>query len=161
MQLSQPVSVDDRKPNRAARDSETVELQRAVSSFQDAQAPRAIWQLANSLGGLIATAAAMYLLLEVSFWLSLALAPVAAGFLVRVFILQHDCGHGSLFRKRSANRWVGRLCSLFTMTPFDAWSRQHAVHHVVWNDLDRRQSGADIYSSAAGSGSATGWCAIR
>lgn len=147
MQLRQSAPAENRKPDGAARASETAELQRAVSAFQEAQAPRAIWQLVNSLGGLVATTAAMYLLLEVSFWLSLALAPVAAGFLVRVFILQHDCGHGSLFRNRATNRWVGRLCSLFTMTPFDAWSRQHAVHHVVWNDLDRRQSGADIYSS--------------
>ncbi|MEX0760165.1 MAG: fatty acid desaturase [Tistlia sp.] len=144
---SNPVaSTEGWKSARPSRE-EALELQRSVAAFQQAQAPRAIWQLVNSLGGLVATAGAMYAALSVSFWLSLALAPLAAGFLVRVFILQHDCGHGSLFASRTANRWVGRLCSLFTMTPFEAWSRQHAIHHVVWNDLDRRQSGADIYSS--------------
>ncbi|WP_235830061.1 fatty acid desaturase [Algihabitans albus] len=88
----------------------------------------------------------MYLVMELSFWLALAFAPLAAGFLVRIFILQHDCGHQAFFRARWANDLVGYACSLFTLTPYPAWRRQHAGHHGVWNDLDRRQSGADIYS---------------
>ncbi|SME88969.1 omega-6 fatty acid desaturase (delta-12 desaturase) [Tistlia consotensis] len=122
-------------------------LQRAVAAFQTPEPRTSIFQLACSLGGFVASCATMYAALGVSFWLTLALAPIAAGFMVRLFILQHDCGHGSFFRSRAANRWVGRLCSLLTLTPFEAWSRQHAIHHLVWNDLDRRQSGADIYSS--------------
>jgi omega-6 fatty acid desaturase (delta-12 desaturase) len=74
------------------------------------------------------------------------LAVAAAGFLVRIFIIQHDCGHGSFFRSRAANDAVGMLCSLVTFTPYLMWRRQHAGHHSHWNNLDRRVSGTDIYS---------------
>jgi omega-6 fatty acid desaturase (delta-12 desaturase) len=99
------------------------------------------------MGGFFAASAAMYLLLPVSYWLVLPLVPVTAGFLVRIFIIQHDCGHFAFFRSRRANDAVGFVCSLLTLTPYLSWRRQHAGHHAVWNDLDRRQSGADIYSS--------------
>ena len=89
----------------------------------------------------------MYALWDVSYWISLALAPLAVGFLVRIFIIQHDCGHRAFFRTQLANNILGFACSILTLTPFTAWRRQHAAHHGIWNDLDRRQSGADIYSS--------------
>src|SRR6266436_5545575 len=77
-----------------------------------------------------------------------AMSALAAGFLVRIFIIQHDCGHGSYFRSRRANELIGRLCSLMTLTPYAFWRRQHARHHGSWNNLDRRAaSGLDIYSS--------------
>jgi acyl-lipid omega-6 desaturase (Delta-12 desaturase) len=65
---------------------------------------------------------------------------------VRVFIVQHDCGHGSFFASRRANIIVGRACSLVTLTPFANWGRQHSLH-ADWNNLDRSGGGADIYSS--------------
>lgn len=89
----------------------------------------------------------MYLLNDVSYWLSLALAPMASGFLVRIFIIQHDSGQWSFFRARRANDILGFACSLLTLTPYASWRWQHARHHGIWNNLDRRQSGADIYSS--------------
>jgi omega-6 fatty acid desaturase (delta-12 desaturase) len=89
----------------------------------------------------------MHLAMDLSYWLALALAPLAAGFLVRIFIIQHDCGHLSFFRSRRANDICGLACSLLTLTPYQSWRRQHASHHRIWNDLDCRQSGADIYSS--------------
>ncbi len=89
----------------------------------------------------------MYALTEISYWLAILLAPLAAGFLVRIFIIQHDCGHHAFFRSRRANDAVGFACSVLTLTPYVSWRRQHAGHHGIWNDLDRRQSGADIYSS--------------
>src|SRR3546814_4759094 len=84
---------------------------------------------------------------DLSYWITLPLAVVAAGFLVRIFIIQHDCGHGSFFKSRRANSMLGLLCSLLTLTPFATWRRQHAGHHRIWNDLDRRRSGVDLYSS--------------
>ena len=76
------------------------------------------------------------------------LSLLAAGFLVRIFIIQHDCGHGSFFRSRRANNILGSICSLMTLTPYAFWRRQHARHHGSWNNLDRRAaSGVDIYSS--------------
>lgn len=91
--------------------------------------------------------AGMYFSLTVSYALTLVLAVLAAGMVVRIFIFQHDCGHGSFMPTRRANTMVGRLCSLFTLTPYANWRRQHAQHHANWNNLDRRESGLDIYST--------------
>ena len=122
------------------------ELRREVARFQAPIRHKSLWQLATSFGGFFATCAAMYMAMDTSYWLALALAPLAAGFLVRIFIIQHDCGHHAFFRSRRANDWVGSACSLLTMTAYQSWRRQHAGHHGIWNNLDRRQSGADIYS---------------
>jgi len=109
---------------------------------------RSLGQLAASFGGFFATCIAMYLCLAVGLWITLPMSALAAGFLVRIFIIQHDCGHGSFFRSRRANELIGRLCSLMTLTPYAFWRRQHARHHGSWNNLDRRAaSGLDIYSS--------------
>jgi omega-6 fatty acid desaturase (delta-12 desaturase) len=87
-----------------------------------------------------------YAYYHISVWLSLALAIPAAGFVVRLFIIQHDCGHGAYFRARWANELVGWLCSVTTFTPYPFWRRHHANHHAVWNNLDKRPTGGDIYS---------------
>jgi omega-6 fatty acid desaturase (delta-12 desaturase) len=109
---------------------------------------RSLGQLAASFGGFFATSIAMYLCLAVGLWITLLMSALAAGFLVRIFIIQHDCGHGSFFRSRRANELIGRLCSLMTLTPYAFWHRQHARHHGSWNNLERRAaSGLDIYSS--------------
>lgn len=106
---------------------------------------RSLTQLLTSLGGFVGSCAAMYM---VSRWIAIPLSLIAAGFLVRIFIIQHDCGHGSFFRSRRVNDLIGILCSLMTLTPYTFWRRQHARHHGSWNNLDRRTaSGLDIYSS--------------
>jgi acyl-lipid omega-6 desaturase (Delta-12 desaturase) len=74
-------------------------------------------------------------------WLSFAMAPLAAGFLVRLFMIQHDCGHGSFFPSKPANDWVGRAIGVLTMTPYDHWRRCHAIHHATSGNLDRRGIG--------------------
>jgi len=95
-------------------------------------------------GGIVAL---MYASWNVSVFLTLALAIPAAGLLVRLFIIQHDCGHASYLRSRRANQVLGWLCSVFTFAPYELWRRQHAGHHAVWNNLDDRDRGADIYSA--------------
>lgn len=75
------------------------------------------------------------------YWWGLLLTIPAAGFLVRLFILQHDCGHGSLFPRRSANDWTGRILGILTLTPYDYWRRTHAVHHATAGNLDQRGIG--------------------
>jgi omega-6 fatty acid desaturase (delta-12 desaturase) len=102
-------------------------------------------QLAVSIASFLFFWAASYLSLEISLALALALALPAAGFMVRLFIIQHDCGHGAFFRTARANSIAGMVCSLFTLTPFHNWRRQHSGHHGQWNNLDRR-SGLDMYS---------------
>ena len=74
-------------------------------------------------------------------WLSLILTVPAAGFLVRLFMIQHDCGHGSFFRHRPANDWVGRVIGVVTLTPYDFWRRTHAMHHAGSGHLERRGIG--------------------
>ncbi len=75
------------------------------------------------------------------FWWGLVLTVPAAGFLVRLFILQHDCGHGSLFPRRRTNDWTGRTIGVLTLTPYDYWRRTHAVHHATAGNLDQRGIG--------------------
>ena len=75
------------------------------------------------------------------FWLSFALAPLAAGLLIRLFLIQHDCGHGSFLPSKLANDWVGRAIGVLTMTPYDHWRRSHAIHHATSGNLDRRGIG--------------------
>jgi omega-6 fatty acid desaturase (delta-12 desaturase) len=87
----------------------------------------------------------MYLSLAVSYWLTLPLAILAAGFLVRVFIIFHDCGHGSFFRSRKANEVVGFVAGVLTFTPYRHWRWEHALHHSSAGDLDRRGTG-DVWT---------------
>ena len=74
-------------------------------------------------------------------WLGLLLAIPAAGFLVRLFLIQHDCGHGAFFRHRLANDWFGRIAGVVTLTPYGLWRRAHALHHASSGNLDRRGFG--------------------
>ena len=127
------------------------QIDQMVSGTKGFQAPilaRSLGQLATSFGGFVVSCTAMYLCLAVSLWITLPISVLAAGFLIRIFIIQHDCGHGSFFRSEWANELTGNLCSLMTLTPYAFWRRQHARHHGSWNNLDRRAaSGLDIYSS--------------
>jgi omega-6 fatty acid desaturase (delta-12 desaturase) len=75
-------------------------------------------------------------------WAALLLTVPAAGFLVRLFMIQHDCGHGSFFRDRRLNDWVGRLIGVVTITPYEYWRQTHAIHHATSGNLDRRGLGA-------------------
>lgn len=127
--------------------NEPENLRQNTRPFQQPVLWKGLVQVITSFGGFFACCAAMYILSDISIWATLALAPLAAGFVVRIFIIQHDCGHASFFRRRGANNILGFACSLLTLTPYASWRRQHAGHHGIWNDLDRRQSGADIYSS--------------
>jgi len=101
--------------------------------------------LATSVAPFVGLFVGMYFALQVSVLLALALAPLAAGFLLRTFILFHDCTHGSLFKSKRANRWVGTVLGLFVYTPFETWGHSHAIHHATAGDLDRRGSG-DVHT---------------
>jgi len=124
-------------------------LRIAASKFRTPTVAMSVLQLTSSFAALIGLYALMYagLIWGASPWAIAALSIPAAGFVVRIFIFQHDCGHGSYFRSARANRWVGLLCSVVTLTPYENWKRQHAGHHMHWNDLDNRHSGSDIYST--------------
>jgi omega-6 fatty acid desaturase (delta-12 desaturase) len=131
----------DRAPTRSG-----VEARQAVAAFAKPIVGKGALQLLTSFGPFIAACVAMYLVYPTSPLLTLALAVPTGMLLVRVFIVQHDCGHGSFFASMRANAIVGRVCSLITMTPFANWARQHSLHHGNWSNLDRRK-GADLYSA--------------
>ncbi|MGD9538479.1 MAG: fatty acid desaturase [Alphaproteobacteria bacterium] len=84
---------------------------------------------------------ALWLSLDVGYWLTLLLSPAAAGFLIRLFVIQHDCGHHAYFRHRAANDMVGRALSVLTLTPYGHWRSAHAMHHATSGDLGRRGVG--------------------
>jgi omega-6 fatty acid desaturase (delta-12 desaturase) len=102
---------------------------------------RSLLDLATSLLPYLALCVAMYLSLGVSYLLTLALAIPASGFLVRTFILFHDCSHGSFLPSRKANLWLGTVLGLFVYSPFLRWRHDHAIHHATSGDLDRRGGG--------------------
>ncbi len=102
---------------------------------------RSLADVGTSLVPYLALSALLYLTLGVSWLLTTAMAVFAAGFLVRTFVVFHDCAHGSLFASRRANRWVGRLAGMLVLSPFARWRHDHAVHHATSGDLERRGIG--------------------
>lgn len=119
----------------------TAELHQALAPYRKPSLWRSLWQLGNSL---IPYAILWYLMvwsLEVSYWLTLALSIPATGFLVRLFIISHDCGHGSFFRASWANHLVGRITSFLCFIPYYCWKHEHAIHHANSGDLDNRGVG--------------------
>ena len=112
-----------------------------LARYRDPNLTWSLAEIAMTLMPLVALWAAMWALLHVSYWLTLALALPAAGFLVRLFMIQHDCGHGAFFRTRAINDWVGRAFGVLTLTPYDYWKRTHALHHATSGNLDRRGMG--------------------
>jgi acyl-lipid omega-6 desaturase (Delta-12 desaturase) len=113
----------------------------AVAPYERASLGAALFGLATSALPYIGLTVAMYLLLPVSVWLTLLLAIPAAGFLLRTFIVFHDCTHGSYMPTKRGNLWVGRLTGLIVFQPFANWRHNHAVHHGSAGDLDRRGQG--------------------
>ena len=116
-----------------------------VNKYNSPDIRKSIWQIINSLGPYVLLWAAMYYSLGISYLLTLALAILAAGFLVRMFIIFHDCGHGSFFRSKMANRIVGTILGSLVFTPYDYWHREHAIHHKTVGNLDKRGSG-DVWT---------------
>lgn len=115
--------------------------QRRLAPYCKPDARRAIQQLfATSLPFLISMAVLLYAMSR-GFWYALALAVPAAIFLVRLFIIQHDCGHGSFFKSRRTNETLGLILSMLTMMPYVAWRRAHAAHHANSGNLDQRGTG--------------------
>ena len=117
----EPIAVDPR--------SDRLYWREAVARHERPSLPHSLLDLATSVAPYLAISVAMYFSLEVSVWITLALAIPAAGFLLRTFIVFHDCAHGSFLPSRRANLWVGRFAGLLVFQPFANWRHNHAVHH--------------------------------
>jgi acyl-lipid omega-6 desaturase (Delta-12 desaturase) len=112
-----------------------------LARYRQPNGARSIVEITITVIPLVALWAAVWAATGIGYWLSLLLAVPAAGFLVRLFMIQHDCSHGAFFRHRLANDWVGRVIGVLTLTPYDLWRRSHAVHHATLGNLDRRGMG--------------------
>jgi len=113
-----------------------------LNRYRQPSSARGVLELALTALPLMTLWAAAWLLYSFGFWwASLLLAVPASGFLVRLFIIQHDCGHGSFLPAKAANDWTGRALGVLTMTPYDFWRRTHAIHHATSGNLDRRGIG--------------------
>ncbi|HEY5911189.1 MAG TPA: fatty acid desaturase [Verrucomicrobiae bacterium] len=116
-----------------------------MARYQQPALRRGLWQLINTLVPYAALWYLMYLSLGVSYWLTAVLVVLAGGFLVRVFIIFHDCGHGSFLGSRQANDLLGFVTGVLSFTPYYHWRWQHALHHASAGDLDRRGTG-DVWT---------------
>ena len=114
---------------------------KAIARYQNPQTARSLWQVATSLLPYLALWGLMALSVQFSYWLTLLLAVPTAGFMVRTFIVFHDCCHGSFFKDRRLNDLVGVITGLFTFTPYHQWKHDHAIHHASAGNLDRRGVG--------------------
>lgn len=144
-EFENPTCIEVGMPN--SDEESDADLRRIAAAFARPDRWTGVLQLFTSFGPVLAGCAAMYLVFPWSYLGTLALALPTGALLVRVFIVQHDCGHGSCFAGRRTNTLVGWACSLLTMTPYAHWARQHSQHHASWNNLDRTGGGSDIYSN--------------
>jgi omega-6 fatty acid desaturase (delta-12 desaturase) len=116
-------------------------VRQALKQYARPHLGRSLLDLATSVVPYLALLVAMYFALEVSLLLALGLALPAAGFLLRTYIIFHDCTHGSFLPSKRANTWLGRGLGLLVYSPFQSWRHSHAVHHATAGDLDRRGTG--------------------
>jgi acyl-lipid omega-6 desaturase (Delta-12 desaturase) len=125
--------------------TEKFRWQGIVSKYAYPETWRSVWQIANSVIPFLVMWYIMYRSLAIGYWLTLILAVPTAGFMVRCFIIFHDCCHGSFFRTAKANDRLGLVLGVLVLTPFYQWKHSHAIHHATAGDLDRRGVG-DVYT---------------
>ena len=112
-----------------------------LRSYRTPRSARAFLELAITAVPLVLLWVAAWLTMEHGHWWGVLFTLPAAAFLLRLFMVQHDCGHGAFFPHKAMNDWTGRVIGVFTLTPYDHWRREHAKHHATSGDLDRRGTG--------------------
>ena len=133
-----------RQPQAERANHDNTDLRRLLAKlagYRQTDRRRASSELAITAVPFAALWIAMWFSLGVSYWLTLLLTAPTAGFLIRLFVIQHDCGHGSFFCSRGANDRLGRAIGVLTLTPYAHWRHQHALHHGTSGNLDRRGEG--------------------
>jgi omega-6 fatty acid desaturase (delta-12 desaturase) len=128
------------RPTAAPRD-----WVKTLAKYREPNQLRSAYELAISAGPFILLWALAWWSLSYSYWLTLAISVVNAAFLVRLFAIQHDCGHGAFFNNRKVSDWIGRILGVITLTPYDVWRRTHSVHHSTSGNLDKRGMG-DVHT---------------
>lgn len=129
---------------------------RILAKYREPNHARSVFEVAVTLAPFMAIWALAWWSLSLSPWLALALAVANSAFLVRLFMIQHDCGHGAFFKNRRVGDWVGRCIGVLTLTPYDVWRRNHAMHHATTGNLDHRGVG-DLPTLTVREFRAKGW----
>lgn len=134
-------TADGQQPKtRAAKDWVKV-----LAQYRNPNLPRSLFELGVTIGPFVLLWVLAWWSLSVSYWLTFGIALANGAFLVRLFCIQHDCGHGSFFENRKASDWVGRVIGVLTLTPYDVWRRSHSMHHSASGNLARRGMG-DVHT---------------
>ena len=136
---------NDADSRKGAGHADAASWKEIVLQYQKPSRWRALWQIGNTLGPYALLWYLMYISLAISYWITLPLAILAGAFLIRVFIIFHDCGHGSFFKSKIANDVVGFITGMLTFTPYYHWRWEHAVHHASAGHLDKRGTG-DVWT---------------
>ncbi|UWQ26411.1 fatty acid desaturase [Leisingera aquaemixtae] len=134
---------DPNQPQAAARTAR--DWVKILAQYREPNPARSAFELAVTVVPFLLLWAAAWWSLSVSYWLTLALSVCIAAFLLRLFTIQHDCGHGSFFTNRHVSDWVGRIIGVLTLTPYDVWRRTHSIHHSTHGNLGKRGMG-DIHT---------------
>ncbi|UJF33554.1 fatty acid desaturase [Paenibacillus hexagrammi] len=121
--------------------TEISKLKHAIAPYEKTDTKSSIRQIVNTIGPLLLLWYGAYLSLTVSYLLTLLIAVVTAGFMVRTFILFHDCCHQSFFKSRLANDILGTITGVLTLVPYQQWKHTHAIHHATSSNLDKRGTG--------------------
>lgn len=132
-------------PQASTEANENQRFRAIAAPFEKSSVSKAVWQMVNTIGSFALIWVAMYFTRSVSWWLTVPLAVLNGLFLVRTFIIFHDCGHGSFFVSKKANTIVGFVTGLLTFTPYHHWRWEHSVHHASSGNLDARGIG-DIWT---------------
>jgi omega-6 fatty acid desaturase (delta-12 desaturase) len=134
-----PASTGESAPGERAR------WRAVIAKYQHPSTARALWQIINTIVPYALLWYVMYEVKDISLWLTIPFAVLSGGLLVRIFIIFHDCGHGSFFKSRWANEFVGFVAGVLTLTPYYHWRWEHAIHHGTSGHLDKRGTG-DIWT---------------
>jgi omega-6 fatty acid desaturase (delta-12 desaturase) len=122
-----------------------VAWQKIITSYSQPDVWKSLWQIINTLPPFFVLFYLSMRSVDISIWLTIPLSVLAAGFMVRVFIIFHDCGHGSFFKSQRVNDFTGIVTGILAFTPYYRWKHEHAIHHATSGDLDRRGVG-DVYT---------------
>lgn len=116
-----------------------------LARYREPSRRRSLTELGLTIGPFLLLWGLAWWALSYSYWLTFAISLINAAFLLRLFAIQHDCGHGAFFKSRNAGDWLGRVLGVLTLTPYDVWRRSHSIHHSSAGNLGRRGIG-DIHT---------------
>ena len=145
MNINPNKTMNDSKISNSAEQADASKWKEIVARYQKPSISRAAWQMINTIIPFLALWVIMYFTRNISWWLTVPMAVLAGALTVRMFIIFHDCGHGSFFKSQTANHIVGSITGILTFTPYFNWRWEHAIHHSSSGDLDRRGIG-DVWT---------------